>query len=107
MTRTVWNLNYQRYYMYYTLLYYHINPFIPQNLDIFINANRSFSVKLKKKEYIMSNSIDPDETVCDKPSHQDLHCLHRYPFWSAGLKGLTLNIKTSLFFIILYLKIEQ
>ena len=23
----------------------------------------------------MSNSVDPDETACNKPSHQDLHCL--------------------------------
>ena len=35
----------------------------------------------------MANSVDPDETAHDEPSHPDLHCLHR--FWSAGLKGLT------------------
>ena len=31
----------------------------------------------------MANSVDLDETARDEPSHQDLHCLHRYLFWSA------------------------
>ena len=35
----------------------------------------------------MANSSDPDEAA--RYSHLDLHCLHRYLFWSAGLKGLT------------------
>ena len=35
----------------------------------------------------MANSVDPDETAHDEPSHQDLHYLHRYLVWSAGLKG--------------------
>ena len=35
----------------------------------------------------MANSVDPDETARYKPSHLNLHCLHRYLFWSAGLKG--------------------
>ena len=26
----------------------------------------------------MTNSVDPDETAHDEPSHQDLHCLHKY-----------------------------
>ena len=33
----------------------------------------------------MTDSVDPDET---EQSHLDLHCLHRYLFWSARLKGL-------------------
>ena len=33
------------------------------------------------------NSVDPDEMAHIEPSHQDLHCLHRYLVWSAGLKG--------------------
>ena len=37
----------------------------------------------------MANSIDPDETARYEPSHQDLHCLHRYLFLSAGHKRLT------------------
>ena len=37
----------------------------------------------------MANSVDPDETARE-PSHQDLHCLHRYLFWYAGLTGLTM-----------------
>ena len=32
----------------------------------------------------MANSLKPNE-----PSHQDLHSLHKYLFWSAGLKGLS------------------
>ena len=36
----------------------------------------------------MANRIDNDETARYEPSHQDLHCLHRYWFWSAGMKGL-------------------
>ena len=36
----------------------------------------------------MANSVDPDEMACYEPSHRDLHCLHGYWFWSAGLKGL-------------------
>ena len=30
----------------------------------------------------MTNSVDPNE-----PSYLDLHCLHRYLFWYAGLEG--------------------
>ena len=36
----------------------------------------------------MSNSVDPDETAPYEPSHLNLHCFHKYWFWSAGLKGL-------------------
>ena len=35
----------------------------------------------------MVNSVDPDETACYEMSHLDLHCSHRYWFWSARLKG--------------------
>ena len=35
----------------------------------------------------MANSVDPDETARDEPSHLDLHCLNRHLFLSAGLKG--------------------
>ena len=31
----------------------------------------------------MVNSVDPDEAARYDPSHLDLHCLHRYWFWSA------------------------
>ena len=41
----------------------------------------------------MADSVDPDETAHYKPSHLDLHCLHRYLFRSAGVKGF--NLKTS------------
>ena len=36
----------------------------------------------------MANSVDPDETAHYEPTHQDLHCLHSYLVWSAGLKWL-------------------
>ena len=35
----------------------------------------------------MANSVYPDETARQEPSHLDLHCLYRYLFWSAELKG--------------------
>ena len=35
----------------------------------------------------MANSADPDETALE-PSHQDLHCLQNYRFWSEGIKWL-------------------
>ena len=43
----------------------------------------------------MANSDDPDESAECGPSHQDLHCLHRYCLWSAGLKGLKTCIRMS------------
>ena len=39
----------------------------------------------------MANSVDPDETARNEPSHLDLHCLYRYPVWFARLKGLNRN----------------
>ena len=44
----------------------------------------------------MANSIDPDETAHYEPFHLDVHCLHRYLFWSTGLKGLSLQLKDRL-----------
>ena len=44
----------------------------------------------------MANSVDPDETARYEPSQQDLHCLHRYLFWSAGLKGFTRKFPSAL-----------
>ena len=44
-----------------------------------------FQSKLKNRS---ANSVDPDETARYELSHLDLHCLHRYLFWSAMLKGL-------------------
>ena len=52
-----------------------------------IDTNRNFSKTTKQK----GSSVDPDETARYEPSHLDLHCLHRYLFWSDGLKGLTLG----------------
>ena len=38
----------------------------------------------------MANSVETDETAHNKElSHLDLHCLHMYLYWSAGMKGLT------------------
>ena len=44
--------------------------------------------KGSKIKHRMANSIDPDETARYKPSHQDLHCLHRDLLWSKGIKGV-------------------
>ena len=30
---------------------------------------------LETKTYALTNSVDPDETARNEPSHQDLHCL--------------------------------
>ena len=37
----------------------------------------------------MADSVDPDEMARYELFHLGLHCLHRYLFWSARLKGLT------------------
>ena len=39
----------------------------------------------------MANSVDPDETACNKPSHLDLHRLHKY--WDEKVKGNGYNFK--------------
>ena len=31
-----------------------------------------------KNQNRIANSVDPDETAHDEPSHRDLHCLHCY-----------------------------
>ena len=35
----------------------------------------------------MTNSVDHDETAHYELSYLDLHCLQRYMYWSAGMKG--------------------
>ena len=37
---------------------------------------------LQTKTDAFANSVDPDETACNEPSHQDLHCL---PFCFFGV----------------------
>ena len=44
-----------------------------------------FQSKIKNR---MATRVNPDKTARYEPSHLDLHCLHRYLFWSARLKGL-------------------
>ena len=54
-------------------------PFL--NLDLSIDANRGFSL----------NQIHNGKQCrfwCYEPSHLDLHCLHSFWFWSAGLERL-------------------
>ena len=51
------------------------------------DANRGPS-KIKNR---MANSVNPDETALNVPSHLDLHCSHWYLFWSL-LKGLKSSI---------------
>ena len=56
----------------------------------------------------MANSVDSDETARTEPSHLDLHCLHSYSFWSAGLKRLiALGIRTPYLLIPLVLQFEK
>ena len=38
----------------------------------------------------MASCVDPDEMAHYEPSHLDLHCLHRYLYWSTGLKRVKL-----------------
>ena len=70
------------------------NPFHPDfmkwmfpllTLDMSIVANRDVSQNKNR----MANNVNPDETAHYEPSHQDLHCLRRYPDWSAELTRLT------------------
>ena len=58
-----------------------MNSFI---LELRLAHRYGFQSKTKSR---MANSVDPDETARDEPSHLDIHCLHRYLLWSAGLKG--------------------
>ena len=39
---------------------------------------------------MMANSVDPNEKLVTrlKLPHLALHCLQRYLYWSAGMKGL-------------------
>ena len=46
-------------------------------------SKKGFQSQIKNR---MANSVGPDETARYEPSHLDLHCLHMYLFWSAGLK---------------------
>ena len=39
---------------------------------------------LHKIENRMTNSVDPNETARDEPSHLDLHCLRRYHVFFFG-----------------------
>ena len=39
----------------------------------------------------MANSVDPDEMAHYELSHLDLDCLHRYLYWSTGLKTVLVN----------------
>ena len=55
----------------------------------------------------MENSVDPDETAHYEPSHLDLHCLHKYLFWSARLKGYvnTLCLDAKMHVLTVYINI--
>ena len=39
----------------------------------------------------MAYSVDPVEMAHCKLFHLDLHCLHRYLFWSVRVKGLIIG----------------
>ena len=45
----------------------------------------------------MTNSVNPDEMACYKPSNLDLHCLKRYLILFTGLKGLHMSVKCNFY----------
>ena len=45
-----------------------------------------------------ANSVESDKTAHYDPSHQDLHCVHMYLVWFAGLKKLNCITKTYLYY---------
>ena len=71
------------------MLWLLINPFIPDclkwvlfslNLDTFAYIN-GCHLQIKNR---VANSTNPDEKAPYKPSHLDLHYLHRKLVWSAA-----------------------
>ena len=51
----------------------------------------------------MTNRVDPNETARYEPSHQDLHCLQRYVFWSArSLKNIKITPDIDLGFMFFF-----
>ena len=40
----------------------------------------------------MANSVDCDKTAGFELSHLVLHCLHKYLFWFARLKGFSISV---------------
>ena len=50
------------------------------------NYSKGKAAKIQNR---MVNNVDPDEAARNEPSHLALHCLQRYLFWYAGMKGLS------------------
>ena len=50
-------------------------------------ATKKVTICVKNR---MINSVNPDETAHDEPSHLDLHSLQKYLFWSTGLRHINL-----------------
>ena len=68
------------------------NPFTPEfqrrtlpfvTLDTSIDAKSGFSQIINR----MADSVDPDETAHNEPSHQDLHCFQWCLCWYVVMKG--------------------
>ena len=55
-------------------------------------ATKKVTICVKNR---MINSVNPDETAHDEPSHLDLHSLQKYLFWSTGLKEIRRMITPS------------
>ena len=53
-------------------------------LDLGISTVTSYWGSKLEIENILANNVGPDETAHYEPSHQNLCCLQRYLFWSAG-----------------------
>ena len=67
------------------------NPFTPvSEMDFFLSMLQT-EVKTEIVNRL-ANNVDPYEMACLEKSHLDLHCLHRYLFWSTKLKGIILFV---------------
>ena len=47
----------------------------------------AIGISQNPKTIKMPNSVTSNEMAHYEPSYLDLHCLQRYLFWSAGMKG--------------------
>ena len=64
------------------------HPWVSEVLfHLWIWSEPLFQIRVTVKNQIrITNSVDPNETAHDEPSHQDIHCLHRYPYRSTGFE---------------------
>ena len=56
-----------------------------RQLDFTVCKGIYIGLFLSKSKNRMTKSVDSDETAGYEPSHQDLHCLQRYLYWSVSV----------------------